>query len=214
MLARELTHPDPALEPYLQRPIDLDMLWVHEYTKAPAEGHYAHISDVLTPEALALMDELPVPFNGKCPSELVEQHPVAGPLVRTMGRISLFNRINRPDVSKTQVSLRHEAGQDLALGEHRDFLDGHAVIFNWDVQGDLRYTIGDRRPKIDSNEIIVVSGCADFIPTDGLVLPPNEDKEFGFATKPHGVIGKGFTSRKRLLVYADGVDTTVNQIAS
>ncbi len=214
MLIREFAHPDPALEPYLQHPIDLDMLWVHEYTKAPVEGHYAHISDVLTPEALALMDKLPVPPNGKCSTDIVEQHPVAGPLARTMGRISLFNRINSPDANKIQVSLRHEARQDMVLDEHRDFLDGHAVIFNWDVQGDLHYTINGRRPKIDSNEIIVISGCADFVAIDGLVLPPNEDKGFGFATKPHGVVGVGSTSRKRLLVYADGAETVINQIAA
>lgn len=90
------------------------------------------------------------------------------------------------------------------------------MLFNWGVQGDLRYRIGDSSIGINSNEIVVLNGAAEKISVKGLVKATKADAvdiEWGFASLPHGVEGHGFTNRNRLLVFADGVETTVTQIA-
>lgn len=211
---RDLAHPHPGLIPYLQRPIDDDMLWSAEYMKAPSMGGYCHIGGLLTDEGIALLNELPVPEAGKCPEELLATHPVAGPLVETMGRLSLTNRYNELNPPNVKASLRHETGEDIVLGEHQDFLDGHAVVYNWDVNGSLIYIIGGKEITVDSNELIVINGAAELISVEGLLKNNSSRRSYGWATKPHNVIGSGRTSRKRLLVYADGVETTITQLVA
>ncbi len=207
----ELTQVDPDLKPHLAYPINDDMRWMYEYLKAPSIGPYAHISNVLTAEALDSLAELAIPENGKYSTELLMDHPVAAPLIRTMGNISLMNRYNPLRTDAIKVSLKDETGFEMRLPEHRDFLDGNAVLFNFGVVGKLHYVINGTRVKIDSNEIVVINGGFHGTDVSSLTVA-NYAPRYGHATPAHAVESHGFTRRKRLLVYADGVPTKVTQI--
>lgn len=209
---QELVVAHDDLIPYLNRPIDDDLRWLYEYMKAPVVGPYAHILDVLSSAALKSLQELPVSVNGKCPTETLLAHAVGGPLVKTMGRISLMNRYNPTDPDNIVASLKDETGTDISLAPHKDFLDGHAVLFNYGVVGKPQYIIDGKVVELSENEIVVLNGSYEQVDVSDLALDPTV--QYGNATPTHAVVGEGFTSRKRLLVYADGMPTTNCQITA
>lgn len=176
------------------------------------------IPQLLNDESLELLADLYVPENGKCDEEVVLAHPIAGPLALTMGRISLSNMDMRSESSRTAFSLRNETGVNLVLEPHRDLLDGHAVLFNYGVTGNLFYVLDGIKYELKNNELVVLNGAAEwgditsYLPGHEGEDPYNSFRHLGGVTMIHSVVGEGFTSRNRLLVYGDGRPTIVTQI--
>jgi hypothetical protein len=210
--------PAEALEPYLNEDTAEAIAVVCEFLNRFDPLPFGVIPDFLTAEGLSLLEELEVPVNGKCPEEVLLAHPVGGPLARTMGSISLANMDLRFDPTTTTNSLKNETRENFRLPPHRDLLDGHAVLFNYAVVGELFYVLDGVRRRIRDNELIVLNGAAvwgditNFLPGQEDSDPLSDWRTNGGVTMVHAVEGEGYTSRNRLLVYANGRETTVTQI--
>jgi hypothetical protein len=206
-----LVYPDPELEPFLRVGVNsaiTDLCIFLNKFEFDDQGNFE-------PPPFGTIPDL---LNQKCPEEVLMAHPVGGPLARTMGRISLSNMDLRYQSTRTAHSLKNETAQDFLLEPHRDLLDGHAVLFNYAVSGDLAYLLNGERHPLKNNELIVLNGAAEWGDITNL-LPGKENSDpfsswrsLGGVTMVHSVVGKGFTSRNRLLVYADGCKTSVTQI--
>lgn len=179
---------------------------------------FGRIPDFLSDEGLSLMDQLDVSVNDRCSEEVLLAHPVGGPLAQTMGRISLANMDLRHGSTRTNFSLKNETGDSVCLKPHRDLLDGHSVIFNYAVFGNLYYLLDGERHGINSNELVILNGAAlwgditNFLPGQKNNKPYDGWRTLGGVTMVHAVESEGFTSRNRLLAYAEGRETLVTQI--
>ncbi|MDB5163484.1 MAG: hypothetical protein JWS12_101 [Candidatus Saccharibacteria bacterium] len=210
--------PVEALNPYLTEGITDAVAEVCESLNKFDPLPFGIIPDFLNERGLSLLEQLDVPMNGKCPEEALLSHPVGGPLAQTMGRISLANMDLRHDSTRTTFSLKNETGENVGLEPHRDLLDGHAILFNYAVSGDLYYVLDGKRHRIKSNELVVLNGAAlwgditNFLPGEENNDPFSGWRTLGGVTMVHAVESKGFTSRNRLLAYAEGPETLVTQI--
>ncbi len=210
--------PVEALYPYLTEGIPNAIAKVCESLNKFDPLPYGVIPDFLTDEGLALLEKLEVPLNDRCPMDEVLSHPVAGPLAKTMGRISLANMDLRYDSTGTTYSLKNETGEDVHLEAHRDLLDGHAVLYNYAVSGNLYYVLDGERYRMKNNELIVLNGAAvwgditNFLPGEENNEPEDGWRTLGGVTMVHAVESDGFASRNRLLAYAEGPNTVVTQI--
>jgi hypothetical protein len=106
-------------------------------------------------------------------------------------------------------------------------LDGHAVLYNYGVEGDIYYAIDGKRTRIENNSLHVLNGSAIDIQLSSCMsleaAQALDDetrnrftlyKSIAGTTLPHAVQGEGPTSRKRLLVYADGLQAVMPQLAA
>ena len=204
--------PDFDLWPYLNRDLDHELTAICKGFAAFEPKPFAKVPEVLTPVGLDQLEELEVPVNGKCDPDVLRHHRVAGPLAETMGRISLAN--NYYQLKNIVASLRNETGDNLQVLPHRDLLDGHAVLYNYGVEGDLYYIINGEEQPIVSNELVILNGAYDWIDVSDYIdeNPSPDFRQFGGVTALHAVEGRGFGSRDRLLVYADGRRTLTTQI--
>ena len=179
---------------------------------------FATIPNLLTKEGMHALENLVVPENEKVPEELLLAHPVAGPLALTMGYISLSNMDLRSKETEMAYSLKNETGNDLVLPEHRDLLDGHAVLYNYKVEGELLYVLDGQERELKNNELVVLHGAADwgditeYLPGHEGDDPWDSFRHLGGVTMAHSVVGNGYTSRNRLLAYVSGQKTNVTQI--
>lgn len=210
--------PVEALHPYLTEGATDAIAEVSESLNKFDPLPYGVIPNFLTDEGLAFLEKLQVPLSSKCPIEEVLSHPVAGPLAKTMGLISLANMDLRHESTGTTYSLKNETGEDVHLEPHRDLLDGHAVLYNYAVLGNLFYVLGGERYRIKNNELVVLNGAAvwgditNFLPGKENNDPEDGWRNLGGVTMVHAVESDGFASRNRLLAYADGPNTAVTQI--
>lgn len=210
--------PSEELTPFLQadapEAIAEASLSLNKFDPLP----FAIIPDLLTEEGLSLLEDLEVPTNGKCPEEVLAAHIVGGPLAETMGSISAANRDMRHEPNQTIHSLKNETGVNLVLAPHRDLLDGHAVLFNYGVSGNLAYILDGEPHDLKANELVILNGAAvwgdvtNYLPGHETDDPYTTFRHLGGVTITHSVVGTGLTSRNRLLVYADGRETSVTQI--
>jgi len=210
--------PVEALEPHLRPGVIGEIQALTESLNKFDPEPYGIIPEFLTDEGLRILGQLEVPINGKCPEEELLAHPVGGPLAQTMGRISLANMDLRSEPRNITYSLRNETGENTLIEPHRDLLDGHAVLFNYGVSGELFYVLDGKEHRMKSNEMVVLNGAAVWGDVTNF-LPGQEDNDpfdgwrtLGGVTIAHEVRGKGPTSRNRLLVYADGQETLFTQI--
>lgn len=205
---------DATHSSYLSRDLEYEVASAcrlfNEYPNEP----FTTIPGVVNQDGLALLNELPIPKNGECPVEALLAHNVGKVLVSIMGRISLSNTECDLQPERVAASLKNEFGKDVELAPHRDLLDGHAVIYNWNVEGDLSHTIDGYEIPIVSNQIVAINGSANWQEVTAAVYDerPVNVWEFGGTTAVHSVIGRGITSRNRLLVYADGRETNFTQL--
>ncbi len=92
---------------------------------------------------------------------------------------------------------------------HHDWKDGNAVLYNWDVEGDHVYHIGDTAVHVDSNQLVVLNG-------DSRYLTSRD----AYGTQVHSVEPvDGATqqeleslARNRVLVFWDGVPTDITMV--
>lgn len=214
----EAPQPHEDLVPFLRDGVTEEIAELSEALNKFDPLPFGTIPDFLTEEGLRFIEELEVPENGKCLEEALLAHPVGGPLAMTMGRISLANMDLRHNSIQTNHSLKNETGDNLILEAHRDLLDGHAVLFNYSVIGDLFYVLDGVIYPLNNNELVVLNGAAvwgditSFLPGEEDSDPRKSWRSLGGVTMAHSVVGKGYTSRNRLLVYANGRETTVTQI--
>ena len=210
--------PIEILEPYLRQGAVEEIAALTESLNKFDSEPYGIIPELLTDEALRILEQLEVPVNDKCPQEELLTHPIAGPLAQTMGRISLANMDLRSEPRSIEYRLRNETGENVRIEPHRDLLDGHAVLFNYRVLGELFYVLDDKEHRMKSNEMVILNGAAvwgditNFLPGQEDNNPFDGWRTLGGVTVGHTVQGKGFTSRNRLLVYADGRETLFTQV--
>ena len=182
--------------------------------RAPYLEAFGTIPDILDPVALGSLHSIQPSPNTKCETEKLLSHPIGRELVRLMGSISLSNPWYQLNSGGVIASLKNETGDNLHIKPHRDLLDGHAVLFNWGVQGDLKYMIDGEYYAFHDNELVVINGAADWL--DVSLYSGREWRKgrshFGGVTVAHGVQSMGWTTRNRLLVYADGQETRFTQI--
>lgn len=199
---------------YLNRDLETEVLSVCEFFRTCPREPFTTIGDVLTNEGLELLGDIKLPPNEKYETSKLLAHPVGRILVSLMGRISLSNAEYELQPERVAVSLKNESGENLALPPHRDLLDGHAVLFNWNVTGDLHYVIDGYELPVVDNMLVALNGAANWQEVTAAIdgNPPERIWRFGGTTAVHSVVGSGLTSRNRLLVYADGQDTTFTQI--
>lgn len=205
---------EAAQSPYLSRDLESEVESVCEFFEECPREAFTTIPDVLGGNGLDLIDKIDVPKNGKYKNKKMLAHPVGSVLVSLMGGISLSKSDCDLQPERVVASLRNETGRDVVIPPHRDLLDGHAVLFNWGVKGNLRYFIDGNELKIRDNMIVVLNGSANWQEVTAAVhkKKPEGVWKFGGTTALHAVVGRGRTVRNRLLVYADGVDTNFTQI--
>jgi len=172
------------------------------------------IKKVLSPEGLALIKGLDVPTNGHYDMDEFRALEAGRSLLTLMIDISMANRYYPFDRRNVGARLKNISGNHVLLQPHRDLLDGHAVIYNYDIRGEIEYVIGGEKHISGDNELIILNGAADWQDITEFVRenPTPGSHHFGGVTELHSVYGKGITSRNRLLVYAEGQDTLVTQI--
>jgi hypothetical protein len=92
---------------------------------------------------------------------------------------------------------------------HHDFKDGNAVLYNWNVQGQQIYSLGEKTIELANNQLLILNGEPTFLP-----------KTKAHGTIVHAVEAPGDLSqveleqisRDRLLVYWDGVPTDISML--
>jgi hypothetical protein len=212
--AAEWQLPNTGQSPYFTRNLEAETASVGEFFKICPMEAFTTIPDVLTQEALDLLNGLEIESNSKYDLTKLLAHPVSRALVSVMGKLSLSNGEYGLDPNRVSASMRNESGEDISVGPHRDLLDGHAVLFNWAVRGDLNYVIDGAKLPVTNNQILVINGATNWQEVTSAVYSdlPKDFWRFGGTTAVHAVTGTGYTSRNRLLVYADGEDTAFTQI--
>ncbi len=206
------------LKPYISSHVEETVRSVCESLNKFDPLPFGIIPSFLNSEGLILLEQLEVPRNGKCSEEDLLGHLVGGPLAQMMGRISLANMDLRHDSNGVTHSLKNETREGISIEPHRDLLDGHAVLFNYAVSGDLFYVLDGEKQRMVNNEMVVLNGAAvwgditNFLPGEEDNDPHSGWRTNGGVTMAHAVESEGFVSRNRLLTYAHGRDTLVTQI--